>query len=106
MGRRHAIVDVGGDVLLINRSNMFGIKSRQWTRDELESVTVEPRGMEVNDIPVLELKIKPVNGRELGVFAGRDGDELRWIAWTLRRRLWEQSPRLTDQMGPEGFEPP
>lgn len=34
-----------------------------------------------------------VNGREFGLFAGRDEDELRWIAWTLRRRLWAQSPQ-------------
>ena len=96
MGRRHAIMDIVGDVLLINRRNLFGIKSHQWTRAELESVVVGDSGMAVNDIPVLELQVKPVTGREVGLFAGRNEDELRWIAWTLRRRLWEQSPRQPD----------
>ena len=48
MGRRRAIVDVVVDVLLINRRNFFGIKCQQWTRAELESLTVGPSGMEVN----------------------------------------------------------
>ncbi len=55
------------------------------------AVIVGPSGMEINDIPLLELHVKPVSGREVGLFAGRDEDELRRIAWTLRRRLWAQS---------------
>ncbi len=87
MGKRHAIIDVVGDVLLINRSNLFGIKSHQWPREELETVAVGPSGLEMNDVPVLELKVRPREGRPVGLFAGRDEQELRWIAWTLRDRL-------------------
>ncbi len=36
--------------------------------------------MEATEIPVLELKVNPVKGKTLGVFAGRDEDELLWIA--------------------------
>jgi hypothetical protein len=88
MGRRHAIIDVVDDVLLINRRNLFGLKSHKWARAELESVTVGPSGMEVNDIPVLELKVRPVTGKAVGLFAGRDDRELRWLASLIARRLW------------------
>ena len=42
---------------------------------------------------MIELKIRPVNGKELGLFAGRDEDELRWIAWRLREQLWGNAQR-------------
>lgn len=87
MGRRRAIIDVVDDVLLINRANLFGLKSHQWDGAELETVIVGPSGLEVNEVPVLELKVCPKTGREVGLFAGRDADELRWIAWKVRERL-------------------
>lgn len=90
MGRRHAIIDVVDDALLINRKNLFGLKSHQWTRDQLVSVTVGPSGMEVNEVPVLELKVNPTQGRPVGLFAGRDEAELRWMASLLHRRLFEE----------------
>ena len=65
MGRRHAIIDVVDDVLLINRKNIFGIKSHQWPRDELGSIAVGPSGIEVNEVPVLELKVRPRQGRRV-----------------------------------------
>ena len=92
MGRRHAIIDVVEDVLLVNRQNLFGLKSHQWTKKQLASISVGPSGMEVNDVPVLELKIGPRDGKTLGVFAGRNEDELRWIAWELRRRVLLSTP--------------
>jgi hypothetical protein len=87
MGRRHAIIDVVEDVLLINRKNLFGLKSHQWRRDEIETIAIGPSGMSVNDIPVLELKIRLRDETETGLFAGRDTQELRWIASVLRQAL-------------------
>ena len=46
------------------------------------------RPMEVDDIPVLELKVKAVKGKTIGLFAGRAEDELRWIAWRLHEGIW------------------
>jgi hypothetical protein len=43
--------------------------------------------MEVNGRPVLELQIHPVGGKKWGLLAGRDEDELRWMATALRRAL-------------------
>ncbi|MHC4428146.1 MAG: hypothetical protein ACYS0D_06025, partial [Planctomycetota bacterium] len=87
MGRRHAIIDVVEDVLLINRKNLFGLKSHQWRRDEIETIAIGPSGMSVNDIPVLKLKIMLRDETETGLFAGRDTQELRWIASVLRQAL-------------------
>jgi hypothetical protein len=92
MGRRHAIIDVVGDVLLINRRNLFGLKSHQWTRDELETVTVGPSGMEVNKRPVLHMLVRLKDGKPVGMFAGRDAEELRWIASEIRCALRGDSP--------------
>jgi len=98
MGRRHAIIDVVDDVLLINRKSLFRIKSHQWLRQELETVTVGPSGIESNDVPILELKVRPRAGKDVGMFAGRDQAELRWMAWALSDHL-----NLTGVRDPQRF---
>ncbi len=87
MGRRHAIIDIVEDVLLINRKSLLRLRSHQFARDELEWVSVGPSGMSVNDVPVPELRIRPRRGAALGLFAGRDPDELRWLASVIRDRM-------------------
>ena len=87
MAKRQAIVDVVGDSLLINRKSLFGFKQDEWTRDDLVNVKVGPSGMEVNDVPVLALVISPRGASNMTLFSSRDDDELRWLAWELRRAL-------------------
>ena len=41
--------------------------------------------MKVNNQPVIELQIHPRGAKKVGILAGRDEAELRWIASTLRR---------------------
>jgi hypothetical protein len=41
----------------------------------------------MNDEPVLELQIYSANGKKEGMLAGRDDEELRWMASRLRRAL-------------------
>ena len=43
--------------------------------------------MEVNDLPILELQVHPAVGNKVGCFAGRDAQELLWMATELRRAL-------------------
>jgi hypothetical protein len=43
--------------------------------------------MAVNDVPIIELQIHPVSGKKAGFFAGRDEQELLWMATELRRAL-------------------
>jgi hypothetical protein len=47
--------------------------------------------MEVNNVPILELKIHPRAGDATGLFSERDDDELRWMATVLRQ--WQRPPR-------------
>lgn len=95
MGKRKAILDIVGDTLLITRQNIFGTKQHEWTRDQITSIRVGPSGMEVNKKPVLNLQIHTLktdaksdkDTEKLGLFAGRDEDELRWLAAVLRQQL-------------------
>ncbi len=87
MGRRQAALAVVGDRLLALQSGPLGTKRREWRREELERVTVGPSGITVNDSPILELQVHARDGTKLGLLAGRDVDELYWIATRLRRAL-------------------
>ncbi len=95
MGRRRAVFMVAGDQLRLAHASLFGTKISSWSRDELTSIHVGPSGMAVNDVPVLELQIEPRGGKKGGLLGGRDEDELRWIATTLRRglKLETQEPK-------------
>lgn len=87
MGRRRAAFMVEGDQLRIAHSSLFGTKMSAWSREELKSIHIGPSSMAMNDVPVLELQIEPCTGKKVGLFAGREEEELRWIATTLRQSL-------------------
>jgi hypothetical protein len=87
MGRRRGVLAVVGDRLLVMQTGIFGGKRGEWPCDELADVRTGPSGIEVNSQPVLELQILPRDGTKLGLLAGRDRDELDWIATVLRRGL-------------------
>lgn len=86
-GRRRAVIDVVGTDLLITIQSTGAPKTHSWSRAEIERVEVGPSGMEVNDVPVMELQIWPVGGKKTGLFAERTDDELRWLAWEIRGAL-------------------
>lgn len=69
MGRRRAIIDVIGDTLVISRQSIFGIRQREWRRDELQAIRVGPSGMKVDDVPILDLQIVEKSGEEFGLRA-------------------------------------
>jgi hypothetical protein len=87
LGRRRAAVAVVADRLLALQSGPLGTKRREWRREELDRVAVGPSGMTVNHSPILELQVHAHDGTQLGLLAGRDADELYWIATRLRRAL-------------------
>lgn len=87
MGRRRAIFMVMGDELRLASDGLFGAKLHRWARADLASIHIGPSGMAVNEVPVLELQIEPRAGKRLGLLAGRDEAELRWMATMLRRAL-------------------
>lgn len=87
MGRRSAELTVDSGRLRVETKGIFGVKIREWSRAELAAVRADASGMEVNDRPVIELQIHPVAGKKCGLLAGRDEQELRWMATQLRRVL-------------------
>lgn len=84
MGKRHAVIDMIHDTLLITRKNIFGVKQNEWRRDEIKSIRCGASGMEVNNEPVIELQIHPKEGKKVGLFSGRDDAELKWMAAVIR----------------------
>lgn len=87
MGRRRAVIAVAAGHLIITQSNLFGMKTRDWPREQLAAIRAGHSGMEVNEVPVIELQVIPLDGRKSGLLAGRDTAELEWLATTLRRAL-------------------
>jgi hypothetical protein len=87
MGRRRAVLAVVRDRLLVLQTGLFGTKRREWERAEVRHVGVGPSGLSVNERPVLELQLRPREGAQVGLLAGRDEEELHWIATRLRRAL-------------------
>lgn len=105
MGRRHAMLAVQGGCLKVTQTGLFGTKQREWQRQDIAAIRCDASGMEVNDVPVLELQIHPVSGKKAGYFAGRGTDELQWMASTLRKAL-QVKGRQEEKMVPgAGVEP-
>ena len=86
MGRRRAALAVTGGSLMVLKTGLFGTKQRRWEPGEVEAVRVGPSGMEVNEVPVLELQILGGGGK-FSLLAGRSDDELNRVARALRRAL-------------------
>jgi hypothetical protein len=87
MGRRRAILLVENDRLKLAQVGLFGARKWDWQRESIAAIRADDSGMEVNNVPVIELQIHPVGGKKTGFFAGRDVQELRWMATELRTAL-------------------
>lgn len=87
MGRRRAIIDVVDDALLITQAGLFGTTQRQWSRQQIAAICRGPSNMTVNNRPVLELQVHPVEGKRVGFLSGRGDEDLAWVADVLRRAL-------------------
>jgi hypothetical protein len=85
MGRRSATLEVIAGRLGVENRGLFGSKRREWTRADLVAIRADASGMEVNDRPVIELQFHPRDGKKVGLLAGHDEQELRWMATRLRR---------------------
>ena len=87
MGRRTAVLLAEAGHLRVTAQSLFGARQWEWGPGELREVRAGPSGMRVNNRPVLELQIQPTVGRKVGLLAGRDEDELLWMAARLHRAL-------------------
>jgi hypothetical protein len=97
MGRRRAVLAVVDRTLMIYQTGLFRAKRHEWSKDQVEVIRIGPSGIEVNDVPVLELQIVPTKGTKVGLLAGRDVDELRWLATVLRQGLNRQTSKSSPQ---------
>ena len=87
MGCRRATVSVESGTLRVAQISLFGTKDWAWRRGEIAAIRADASGMAVNDVPIIELQVHPLTGKKAGFFAGRDEQELRWLATELRRAL-------------------
>lgn len=87
MGTRRAVLAVVGEELLVMQTSIFGKKEHRWQRGDVNDIRTGPSGMKVNDRHILELHIMPKDGAKVGMLAGREHDELDWLATVLRRAL-------------------
>jgi len=87
MARRRAVLAVVDDSLMILQTGLFGSKRHEWRALQIESIRCGPSGMTVNNVPVMELQVRPHEGRKFGVLSGRANNELRWLAAELTKAL-------------------
>lgn len=90
MGRRQAAIAVTGGQLKLLQLSLFGTKRKEWLLEELATARKGKSGMEVNDVPVMQLHIVPRDGKPYGLLTGRDEAELEWIATLLRQAIPRQ----------------
>ncbi len=100
-GRRRAVLAIVGDRLMVFQSGIFGGKRGEWSRAQIARVCAGPSGEETNSQPVLELQIHPQQGKKFGLLAGRETDELRWLASVLRQALHVPETTGSSQMPPK-----
>jgi len=86
-GKRKAILDVVGETLLITRQNIFKTRQQEVARDNIQSIRRDKSGVEVNEVPVLNLQIRLHQGKKISLLSQLDDDELSWIASELRQAL-------------------
>jgi hypothetical protein len=68
-GRRRAILDVVGDTLLITRKNIFKTRQQEVARDNIQSIRRDKSGVEVNDVPILNLQVRLREGKKISMFS-------------------------------------
>lgn len=83
-GRKRAVVDVVEGALLVTRQSIGRARSDMWALSDIERIEVGNSGTEINNVPVKELQIFPIDGKKVGLLSERPNSELRWIASLLR----------------------
>lgn len=87
MGRRQAAFAVVGGKLLFLQTGPFGTLQREWPCAQVQDIFTGPSGL-TSGAPVIELQILPQSElKPIGLLAGRDEEELRWLATELRRAV-------------------
>jgi len=91
MARQSALIGVKDGLLFVERKTIFGEKWTEFSAEQIESIEMGRSNMEVNDVPVMNLQIKPHDEKLIGMFSQLDNAELEWLAQQLRRALGIES---------------
>jgi hypothetical protein len=86
-GRRRVELGVSGDLLGIKTVSPLRCRGLVWGREELVDIRTGDSAREIDDRPVPELQVHTTAGATFGFLAGRDADELAFLAAALRRSL-------------------
>jgi len=86
-GTRRWSIQAGREGLSVKVESALRSRNFQWQRAELLSVRVGDSSVEVNHRRLREIQIQPLTGKHKGLLAGRDEQELAWVASLLRRGL-------------------
>jgi hypothetical protein len=97
--RRHAVLAVVQDKLLVEQTNFYGTRHQEWRRSQVDDVrvgdTLEGRVSNVRarqaaldrTEPTWELHIHVAGGEVVRLLDGYDDADLQWLATVLRRAL-------------------
>lgn len=96
-GRKRAVVDVVEGALLVTRQSIGRPRSDMWAMSDIERIEVGNSGTEINNVPVKELQIYPVEGKKVGLLSERPNNELRWIASLLKS--WHEESKPAEEPG-------
>lgn len=91
MGTRTSTLATSYGMLFVSTTSIFGKKTKQWEREEIERIELAPSGISVNDRPVMQLSIVDKTAGTFGCLTQLNDAEIEWIAYELNRSL-ELSP--------------
>ena len=84
--RRHGLLVVAGDTLILRYTTLLGTRSRRWQRSSVADVRIRRTWGEFEDANC-ELQIHLADGTVVRLLAGYGDQELQWLATRLRRAL-------------------
>jgi len=87
LGTRRWRVQADAQDLRISLQSSLRKRDWHWPVSEVENVSVVNSNVTVNNRRLLQLEVRLKTGKRTGLLAGRDADELAWIASVLRRSL-------------------
>jgi hypothetical protein len=85
-GRRHGLLGVAGDTLILRYTTLLGTRYRTWQRQSVADVRSGRTWGELEDANC-ELQVYLSDGKVIRLLAGYGDQELQWLATVLRRAL-------------------
>lgn len=84
-GRRKAVLIANQTELLFSQVSPIRKSEKRWDAADIKEITWGASGVEVNEIPQMQLQIMTSNNKKHGLLTGRNEDELKWLAQELKK---------------------